>query len=51
VPASHFAHREADLNDYVPSQGLTTEDAKSLDGGKAAPKIEKGNLLDSRTKR
>lgn len=51
VPASHFFHREANLSDYVPSQGLTPDDAKALDGGKAAPKIEKGNLLDSRTKR
>jgi hypothetical protein len=51
VPASHFFHREADLNDYVPSQGLSTEDAKALDGGKAAPKVEMGNLLESKTKR
>jgi hypothetical protein len=51
VPASHFFHREANLNDYVPSQGLSSEDAKVLDGGKAAPKVEKGNLLESKTKR
>jgi len=51
VPASHFFHKEADLSDYVPSQGLSADDAKTLDGGKAAPNIVKGNVLNSRTKR
>ena len=51
MPASHFFHKDADLSDYVPSQGLSPADAKTLDGGKAAPNIVKGNVLRSRTKR
>lgn len=33
VPASHFFHTAADLQDYVPSQGLSPADAKRLKGG------------------
>lgn len=51
VPASHFFHTDADLSDYVPSQGLSAEDQKALDGGKAAPKVVQSNLLNSGTKR
>jgi hypothetical protein len=52
IPASHFSHTDADLRDYVPSQGLSAEDGPRLDGGKAAPEIVKGtNLPDKPEKR
>lgn len=33
VPASRFFHTDADLQDYVPSQGLSTGDLAELNGG------------------
>ena len=33
VPASHLFHKAADLQDYVPSQGLSAGDKKKLRGG------------------
>jgi hypothetical protein len=38
IPASRFFHTEADELDYVPSQGLSPDDLKNLEGGKAPPK-------------
>jgi hypothetical protein len=33
VPASHLFHTSADLQDYVPSQGLSESDREALKGG------------------